>query len=394
MRLINGDYRHKLHFSELSEITASRALHGLAGAIVGVFVPIYLYELGFTFTEILLYFMLYFLAKALCHLPSAKLVTQIGAKHSLTIAYVLNLFYFAGLYLLSIYTSTWLLLILGIFVGIYASLLLISTHLDLSKAVGKKLGKDLASFYIIITLTVALGPFLGGLIAEEYGASMIYVFAAVVLLFAALPLGLAKESSRKTNIDFKKLNIRRFLAQAPHQVELHVGSVIYSSLWPFYMAIFIFADNPYAAVGFITTIAALAKVADHYIVGKMLDKGNLVNLIRGTSFVNALMHFMRAFILNPIAVVFYNLFSELSKEANFLSYADEFYIGMNHKDKIEHLVAIEVIGDLGKLTFFAVLALLSLIVSIQTTLVSGFIIGGLAYMFMGISAERATNLRY
>src|SRR4051812_29274710 len=70
-------------FDELSEIYISMMFRALALSVVGIFVPIYLYKLGYGLTSILLFYGTFSFMRMLCDVLAGYTVARIGPKHTM-----------------------------------------------------------------------------------------------------------------------------------------------------------------------------------------------------------------------------------------------------------------------------------------------------------------------
>ena len=82
-KLINSVLRPRhfwrnVGFDELSELYASMLLRSLALSLIGLFVPIYLYKLGYSITDILGFFTVFFLIRIPVDIVVAFIVGRIG----------------------------------------------------------------------------------------------------------------------------------------------------------------------------------------------------------------------------------------------------------------------------------------------------------------------------
>jgi hypothetical protein len=58
-------------FNELSELYTSMLIRSLATSLIGLFVPIYLYKLGYSVRSIFLFFIIFFSVRIFCDIASA-----------------------------------------------------------------------------------------------------------------------------------------------------------------------------------------------------------------------------------------------------------------------------------------------------------------------------------
>lgn len=103
----------QMNFDELAELYTSMSLRSLGFSLVGIFVPVYLYQNGVSIASVFTFFALLFILRVPVAMVSGYLVARIGPKHSIAVSTVLFLV-FLGL-LLSFTTVRWPLPVLAVF---------------------------------------------------------------------------------------------------------------------------------------------------------------------------------------------------------------------------------------------------------------------------------------
>ena len=139
-------------------------LKTLSLSMISVFVPIYLYDLGFSLFDISVYFFMYFVIRAPINIIAGVLVARYGPKHVLSYGYVVTLVYLGMLLTLPQYD--WALWSMSLAAAISNSFFFVAYHVDFSKIKeSKKEGEELGHMYILVRVAGAVGPLFGGLLA-------------------------------------------------------------------------------------------------------------------------------------------------------------------------------------------------------------------------------------
>src|SRR3990167_7412628 len=98
MSLLN---HHSIHNffkdKELNHFYLTIAIITFGEALIGIFVPIYLYKLGYEIYQILFFYFLLSFYFVIFSYISAKIVSKIGIKHSILFAMPFLIFYMLGL---------------------------------------------------------------------------------------------------------------------------------------------------------------------------------------------------------------------------------------------------------------------------------------------------------
>ena len=136
---------HFLRNRELNELYASIAIRSFAISLIGIFIPIYLYQIGYSFSLIFFFFALSAIFKAIFIFPSAKISYKIGLKHSMLLSMPFLIIFFVLMF--SLERFNWSIWFVTIFLGIHTALFWFSYHTDFSKFSRRKYEFD-SSFKI------------------------------------------------------------------------------------------------------------------------------------------------------------------------------------------------------------------------------------------------------
>lgn len=382
-------YWRQVSFSELSELYTSVMLRSMGLSLVGIFIPIYLYQQGFSLSVIFLFYIAFFAARASGDIIAGYSVAAKGPKHVILYSYLLQII--SMLLLLMVPAQPYLLWTTAVTWGVSNSLYFVAFNVDISKVLHQDHGgKELGFMSIMERFGGALGPLAGGIIATLFGAQYTIGIAAILLIFAAIPLFLTAEPVKlHQKLDFKLLPYKKlkydFMSFAAHTAE----NTLTLSLWPLYVSIIIFTTNPYAGVGVAASVGVVAAMLSAHVIGRLVDNKKGTMLLEYGSYVAAAVHLTRPFIGSTGGVLLANATGETAMTAFRLSYLRGMYDRADNLpgQRIAYIVAIEVIGDLSKIVPWVLLWLLSLSFSMQLTMQLGF-------MFAAVAAVAATVQRY
>ncbi len=131
---------------------------------------------------------------------------------------------------------------------------------------------------MLISFVGALGPVLGGVIAQNFGITYAILAAVVILLVAMIPLYASSEiDSKRSMLDMKRFslrdNIKDIVAYAGYGLEINSLNI----LWPFLL--YTLMKN-YLGVGSIATISLMVMIASSMIAAKIADKYEKKKIIR------------------------------------------------------------------------------------------------------------------
>ncbi|MBI2583866.1 MAG: MFS transporter [Candidatus Aenigmarchaeota archaeon] len=253
---------------ELDELYISMALRSFALSVVGVFVPLYLLGIGLSVSDVLIYFIIYSLARFAFSAPAAKLAARYGLKKmmfasTLMIALYFILLRFAPQYGLNVN-------ILAVLSGLSLTLFWISYHIDFAKFSKKKyVGEELGIINIITSIASFVGPFLGGLVIVAFGFDLVFTFAVIVLVLSMIPLFLSKDTHQPFSLSLKNITSERtpgdYSANVGYGMEAFTGII-----W--IMIIFLSITNNLASIGLVASISLIFSLMLSYASGKYTSK--------------------------------------------------------------------------------------------------------------------------
>ena len=293
---------------ELDDFYISVFLKSFAGSFIAIFVPIYLFTLGFTIKEIVLFFVVIFSLMAIFMFTGLKLCSYIGVKKVLVIGtffllltnYFLYQIPFGTHYLIAA-------LVLGISHGMYYS----AYHVDFVRsAVSKKEASEVSIIKIIMIITAATGPLIGAYLITKFSYDFVFILVGVILAASIIPLFLTKDfriPKEKTTLKkiFKADSYSKALA---YQVE---GAVYFgdNTFWPLF--IFIVLGNV-LSLGIIFSLSSVFLIFLLTKIGKLADKYTKTTFKIGI-FTYIPLWALRLLFFTPMGFFITNFLSNISK---------------------------------------------------------------------------------
>lgn len=212
---------HHLHLpffanSQMLEMFAFQFIKGLAFGLVGIFIPVFLFQSGVPLFHILLFytagsifhgFTALFLARPLLH--------SIGLKKSFIISLILYAlsFFFLHQGIAPIFLFGWALssfLADGIYWPTHHSFVSISSDHG-------KTGRETAALSIVTQISTIITPFLGAILALIFGWSSMFTVAIFLIIISAFPLFLTKSPhlSKTNQILSPKASLKKYCRKFP-----------------------------------------------------------------------------------------------------------------------------------------------------------------------------------
>lgn len=314
-------YHHHHHFhilsilrrKELSEIYIMTLIRSFALSLIGIFVPAYLLDLGYSLDALVFYYISIGVFYGLLNIITVKLSSKIGVKHSIMFSMPFIICYL--LLLNSLPTYGWSLYFIAFVGAIYSSLYWPAFHITfLHSSDRDHRGEEYGLYESFVYLPMIFAPLLGGLIISFFGFHLLFYMVCFLLLIAPLPLFFSQDIYEPFTFSLKKMvsqrNVRNifvfFFEGFSHYAEL--------VLWP--ILIFIVLKD-FLSLGILATLSICGAAVMTYILGRMSDVVSKRKILRASSVFISILWVFRSFahkfshfaILNPLAGISFTLFS-------------------------------------------------------------------------------------
>ncbi len=331
---------------EVKELFASSAIADSAMAIVTIFEPIYLYAvIGLSVSEVL-YFMAAVYGLYIFLIPlGGKIASNIGYKHSIFLSIPFQILYWFLLFASQAHPV--LLLFAPIAFALQKTLFWPAFHSDMASVADRgQVGKEFSVIYAVTQAMFAVGPFIGGLISEQWGVRAVFVFSSAIYFCSFAPLFLTQEPLIRKHYRFAdtwtlyKAFPKKFFGYMGFGEELIILTV-----WPIFIYI---AVKDYRDIGLLVTVATIASSFLALYVGKVSDRVNKQVLVKVGSFFNFLTFLATRIAGSVLSVFFIDAFFRTSKEVFFIPLSTLTYERAKDIDPLSYIIFFEQSLAIGK----------------------------------------------
>lgn len=384
-KIINRFFKHRhfwrhASFDELSQIYISTFFRMMAISIVGIFVPIFLYDLGYSLAAIFGFYVAYFVARTILHIPVGYLVARIGPKHTMILSYGLQLVF--SVLLLTLPEYGWWLWVIASLWATANNLFFVAYHVDFSKVKhSEHSGKEMGFANIIQRVGGVVGPIIGGAVATIFGPQYIFLAMMVFLLIGVVPLlSTIEPVKQKQKIRFRNLPLRRIRRDLISYAGLTISHQISVTLWPLYISLFALGANVYLELGFLSSIGFIVSIFTAFAIGKIVDRRKGRELLHFSAVMDMFLQFAKPFVNSlPFALVI-NTAGESTAVTMRIAYQKGMYDAADDLpgNRIVYISIMETFGALAKSLLWILLLVLGWYVSFEIAIVAGFVIAGLA----------------
>ena len=349
---------HFLRNKELNEMYLSYGIFNFALGLISVFVPIYLYQIGYSISAILFFFFLNSLAFVAFSYVGVKIVSRLGVKHTMLLSGVALILFLLGLR----FIETWPLLffLLPILRAMKMILYNYSFHLNFfqhSDATDR--GKQVSMIQASAVIAGILSPFIGGLILHFSNFPVLFVIGSFTVFLAMVPLFMTEDSYEKISFDrgnlfagiFKKKNLPLVASFSGYAIESWIGIIV----WPIFLYL-IFSN--FEAVGNITSLTAFVTLIIFYFVGRLTDKKDKRFMLG----VGTVLYFFgwlgRIFVSGFGSVLVIDSYKNVTQQILFVPWSAYSYDLAAQRDYFKFIVRREVVFNLSRVIVLPILMLI------------------------------------
>ena len=357
---------------KLSHIYWHLIIQGFTVSLISIFIPIYLLTIGFNITAVFIFLLIQWATFGLLSPLYAKIIHKIGLKE---IIYIRTPIYVAALLLLSLMKTSMLIqqfyYFIPVLIGFSGALYTLSITSLFAKFLGEKSqGIKVGKFLGLPKLASIIGPFIGGLIALQFGFISLFILVAVLLFVSLIPLSFIKKNVDHPNFNFKRF--KNFRTDIKEVVLLNSygikGFVLYIIL-P--LALYFASQNP-VSLGLIVSLISFIGAFFTIYVGRLIDNHGLAKLIRIGAVLSALLFLVFGYFAKSEVLYYLSLASGIISILLDIPYEEHLY-HRSHKAQspLEFLTFKEFSLATGRILLF-----LFLIVIVGTNFNAAFYFGG------------------
>lgn len=372
-------WRHA-NFDELSQIYISSFFRSIAITLVGVFIPVFLYDLDYTFVQIFWFYISYFSFRAILHIPVAYVLARIGPKHTIILSFAFQII--SSLSLMTLPEYQWPLWLIALLWSAANNLFFTAYHVDFSKVKHKDhSGKEMGFANILQHLGGAIGPIGGGIIATVFGPQYIFMAMTLMLIIGLVPLlSSAEPIKTKQHISFARLPFRKVARDALSYSGLTISHQFTVVVWPLYLALYALGANVYLELGALQSIGFFVSIVSAYAIGKIVDAKRGRSLLRASVVADSFIQLCRPFVASLPFALFVNTVGETSATGLRISFQKGMYDAADDLpgNRIVYISYLEAVASIVKALAWVLLLIIGIHFTFLTAFIAAFIIAALA----------------
>jgi MFS family permease len=277
------------------------SIRSFAGSLIGIYVPIYLLKLGFSITDVFVFWLIYSISVFVFCAVAAYISKKVGLKKIIVASLFLQFAYLYILHRLKFLPVP--IPLVSIVSGLQAAFywfpinVFFSHHSDV-----KEMGGNVGKLFALPKIIKLPEPILAALIIVKFGFDALFILSAIIYVISLIPLISVPELKGEISFNinkywglFKKYT-RYFAAEFMENIREEAEGII--------LPIFIFLTfKDIISVGVVSTFASLGGIIFSLIIGKLSDSSNKKVLMRVGVLVMIAAWIVRIFVPNQL--VFY-----------------------------------------------------------------------------------------
>ncbi len=373
---------HAFKNREVDSLYVMNAFLTFAASLIGVFIPVYFYELGIPIWAIIFFYFIrasYFVAFTYLFLP---LVRRMNNKMMM----FLGIPFLIIAFLLTNYVSglDWFFFIAPAAFALFSLFFTSGYSLNFSSATDKKeRGEEVGMDFMIMDIVCFISPFVGGLIIVGSGFHVTFLIASLILIMAIVPLFFfpKKDFSHKVNAKgIRKVLKDRTLRKFRRATFAYIVDMLNTTLvWPLFIFLLLGSVKilgEYISFGFFAGAIAA------FIAGRLYDKGKGSKLFTVTGVAGSLIWFIRTLVRNTGSIIGIHIGGYVFRDAAISSWDTRYYeLIQEKKDPGAYVVGQEMYYNLVRIFIYPLFMLIAFILPTSTFFTVSFILAGIFSLF-------------
>mgnify|MGYP001614390323 CR=1 FL=1 len=339
---------------EIKELYLSTVIMNLAIAMVQIFEPIYLYAIGYSLQEIMLFFFIVYFLYLLIMPFGAKFTARFGNETSIVLSSLFITLLYLALYGVQFYPG--LFYVAAVLYALQKTFYWPAFHSDFAQNVVKReQGREVSGLALLTSVMFILGPVLAGSLIFLGGYGALFLTASVIFILSNIPLLSTKERVKRQTFSyvhsfqtlFGLANRRQLIAYIGFAEELTAMVV-----WPIFISTIISGSFD---VGLIIGATALLTAFITLGIGRWIDHHHRHPILWFGSALNSIAWLMRVGVGTAFGIFWVGTVSSVAKSIVAIPLTAITYSRAKKISVLSSIVAFESALVIGKLLMIVIL---------------------------------------
>jgi len=354
-------HEHLHHFGffgnrEITSLYIMLAILSFAASLIGVFVPVFLYELGYEIWQILLFYFLrsaWFVVLGISLLP---LLRRMSDKMMMSLAIPFLILFFMGLSELN--GGQILFWILPAAWALYMQLFWVGFHLDFSGAADEgKVGREVGLRNMFMMGAAFAGPIVGGFLIASIGFRMTFLVGSFILFLALVPLFFFPKRKMPKGLQLRSIlkNLRNPKTRAYRWSAIGFANEKMGAwiVWPLFMFLILGSVEEFGAL---YSAGFLASVVATFLMGSVTDSGRGKKIMNRAVPLHSLAWVTRPFLRSVAGVIGLHVIGDVLFSALRVPWGSKFYrMARKMTDPGTYIFSMEIFYNLVRVIYLPIL---------------------------------------
>jgi len=354
---------------------SKQLIHGAATALLGIFVPIFLYETaGQLFWIVGLYYALLSALYVFLLVPGMHVANKIGFSHTLVLGGIFSVILYTIMYFMNPQNMLYLLAPLTIAIVGFRIFHWVPFHVDftLFTEAGER-GRQVSLTFATVAFMGVIGPILAGFIIANAGYPALFGTAVVLLIAATISYAFVPETPTHFDWSLKetwqKLFSPEFRSVVVGEVANGAETAVNLIAWPIFL--YVLLSGNVFDIGAVSTVIVAVTIVIQIFAGRYLDRETTSKerTLKVGSTLYALGWILKIFVLSTLHVFVIGLYHNIVKIFTATPYSAIIYDMSSDKgDYVDEFTVVrEMATHVGRFACLVTISLLTLFIPIAWT---------------------------
>ncbi len=379
-------YKHDHHFhltefihNDFNELIISNTFRTFALSLISLFLPIYLYELGFSIIQIFWLEVCMLSASLILHYFIFRVISKWGIKKTLVFSYMATIIFYGILYnsqaIIDRGGGVYFLIFMGIVNVSFTTMYWVSRHLYFIKSTKKENSGKRFSVLTAVPLFIGIiSPFVGGLLITKFSFQFSFLVSISLMILGSIVLFSTKEIEVTND---NRINCKKFIVGKNYKLNLMyfidgVAIVGTGFIWPLMLYLL---KITLVSMGLLYSFSHLIYSVLSIYVGRIVDKNGSSKILKISTVGHGLSVIFRAFSKTLVLITGFQSMGAFFGALWNISFKSTFYRD-SHDDPINSIMNMEVYQHFGRISVFLLLLILSCFYSVLTSFVIVLVVVG------------------
>ncbi len=377
---------------QVRELFVSTAILDAAVAMIALFEPIFLWQLGFSVPQIAGFYVAMYVVYFFLLPFGARISRKRGNEHAMLFSSPFLIAYYLAFFAISYHPA--FMAVAAVALALQKVLYWPGYHADFATwGAADESGREISNRQVIAAMATIFAPVAGGFLITAFGFAPLFVVVSLLILLSNIPLLATPEQFEAKGFEYAPA--MRRLAEPRNRRKLFAffgfgEEFVAHVIWP--IAIVLMIPNPFS-LGIVVSFAMLANAAMTLYVGRATDEGSKQAVLRTGVTYLTLSWLVRPLISGGFGIFLVDAYYRVSRNAVNVPLVALIYDGARRGDIMESVVFFEQALALGKI--LAGTLCIAVFLLVPEPWVAAFIVAAAFTAFYAIMpAEEWSDIRH